>query len=141
MVHITKQQVIDIVERELPFARYVGAEVDEIGPGHVVCRMRYKPELVRPGGTISGPALMSLADFAMFVAVMSLIGPVELAVTTNLNINFLRKPGQEDVLAVGSVLKQGKRLAVMEVDLYSGEIGPDNMVAHVTGTYSIPPTG
>ena len=102
-------------------------------------RQRYSDEMLRPGGTISGPTLMALADFAMYVVLLSAIGPVGLAVTTNLNINFLRKglPGQ-DLLAVAKLLKLGKRLAVGEVALLSGT-SPDP-VAHVTTTYSIPNT-
>jgi uncharacterized protein (TIGR00369 family) len=100
-------------------------------------RQRYSERMLRPGGTISGPTLMGLADCAMYVVLLSAIGPVGLAVTTNLNINFLRKgaPGQ-DVLAAAKILKLGKRLAVGEVSLLSGT-APDP-IAHVTATYSIP---
>src|ERR1041384_4829892 len=100
-------------------------------------RRRYDDRMLRPGGTVSGPTLMALADFAMYVVLLSAIGPVGLAVTTNLNINFLRKgqPGQ-DVLAEARLLKLGKRLAVGEVKLLSGT-SPDP-IAHVTSTYSIP---
>jgi uncharacterized protein (TIGR00369 family) len=100
-------------------------------------RERFHERMLRPGGTISGPTLMALADVAMYVVLLSAIGPVGLAVTTNLNINFLRKgqPGQ-DVLAAAKLLKLGKRLAVGEVSLMSG-ISPDP-IAHVTATYSIP---
>jgi uncharacterized protein (TIGR00369 family) len=100
-------------------------------------RQRYSERMLRPGGTISGPTLMALADFAMYVVLLSAIGPVGLAVTTNLNINFLRKgqPGQ-DVLAVAKLLKLGKRLAVGEVSLLSA--GSPDPIAHVTATYSIP---
>jgi uncharacterized protein (TIGR00369 family) len=102
-------------------------------------RQRYSEQMLRPGGTISGPTLMALADFAMYVVLLSAIGPAGLAVTTNLNINFLRKgtPGK-DVLAAARLLKLGKRLAVGEVNLMSG-ISPDP-IAHVTATYSIPNT-
>jgi uncharacterized protein (TIGR00369 family) len=102
-------------------------------------RQRYSERMLRPGGTISGPTLMGLADCAMYVVLLSAIGPVGLAVTTNLNINFLRKgaPGQ-DVLAAARLLKLGKRLAVGEVNLLSGTM-PDP-IAHVTATYSIPST-
>lgn len=102
-------------------------------------RQRYSDQMLRPGGTVSGPTLMALADFAMYVVLLSAIGPVGLAVTTNLNINFLRKgqPGQ-DVLAAARLLKLGKRLAVGEVQLLSGT-SPDP-IAHVTATYSIPNT-
>jgi uncharacterized protein (TIGR00369 family) len=102
-------------------------------------RQRYGEQMLRPGGTISGPTLMALADFAMYVVLLSAIGPIGLAVTTNLNINFLRKgaPGQ-DVLAAARLLKLGKRLAVGEVNLLTGT-SPDP-IAHVTSTYSIPNT-
>src|SRR5438477_12161971 len=100
-------------------------------------RQRFRESMLRPGGTISGPTLMALADCAMYVLLLSAIGPVGLAVTTNLSINFLRKgqPGQ-DVLAAARLLKLGRRLAVGEVNLLSGS-SPDP-IAHVTSTYSIP---
>jgi len=100
-------------------------------------RQRYNDGMLRPGGTVSGPTLMALADCAMYVVLLSAIGPVGLAVTTNLNINFLRKGlAGQDVLAAAKILKLGKRLAVGEVTLLSGD-SPDP-VAHVTATYSIP---
>jgi uncharacterized protein (TIGR00369 family) len=103
------------------------------------CRVRqaFRQRSVRPGGTISGPTMMALADFAMYVAVLVAIGPVPLAVTINLNINFLRKAAPRDLLAQARLLKLGKRLATGEVTICSqGETEP---VAHVTSTYSIPP--
>ena len=102
-------------------------------------RQRYSERMLRPGRTVSGPTLMALADFAMYVVLLSAIGPVGLAVTTNLNINFLRRgqPGQ-DVLAAAKLLKLGKRLAVGEVSLLSA--GSSDPIAHVTATYSIPNT-
>jgi uncharacterized protein (TIGR00369 family) len=102
-----------------------------------VLRQRYSDSMLRPGGTVSGPTLMALADYAMYAVLLSAIGPVGLAVTTNLNINFLRKgaPGQ-DLRAEAKLLKLGKRLAVGEVTLSSGEGGEP--IAHVTATYSIP---
>ena len=100
-------------------------------------RQRYSERMLRPGGTISGPTLMALADCAMYVVLLSAIGPVGLAVTTNLNINFLRKGvAEQDVVAEARLLKLGKRLAVGEVALFSGD-SPDP-IAHVTATYSIP---
>ena len=80
--------------------------------------------------------MMSLADFAMYVAVLSAIGWVPLAVTTNLTINFLRKPAPRDLIAEARLIKLGKRLAVGEVAIRSD--GEDDLVAHVTSTYSIP---
>jgi uncharacterized protein (TIGR00369 family) len=104
------------------------------------CRLRqaFDDNMVRPGGTVSGPTLMALADFAMYVVLLSAIGPVGLAVTTNLNINFLSKaPAGHDILAEAKLLKLGKRLAVGEVALQSA--ASDDLVAHVISTYSIPP--
>jgi uncharacterized protein (TIGR00369 family) len=79
---------------------------------------------------------MTLADMAMYMALLGMIGPVALAVTTNLNINFLRKPSQRDVIGECRLLKLGKRLAVGEVAMYS--LGDTELVAHATVTYSIP---
>jgi uncharacterized protein (TIGR00369 family) len=107
-------------------ARHHGARV----------RQAYNAQFIRPGGTISGPTMMALADFTMYVAVLATIGPVSLAVTMNLNINFLRKPAPRDLLADCRLLKTGKRLAVGEVTIFSD--GIDEAVAHVTSTYSIP---
>ena len=101
-------------------------------------RQRYSDRMLRPGGMVSGPTLMALADVAMYVVLLSAIGPLGLvAVTINLNINFLRRgsPGQ-DVLAAARLLKLGKRLAVGEVNLLSG--ASSDPIAHVTSTYSIP---
>ena len=100
-------------------------------------RQRYNDRMLRPGGTISGPTLMTLADCAMYVVLLSAIGPVGLAVTTNLNINFLRKGAAgQDVSAEAKILKLGRRLAVGEVTLLSGD--SSDPIAHVTATYSIP---
>ena len=98
--------------------------------------MKASEEMLRPGGTISGPAMFGLADVALYGAVLSMIGPVALAVTTNMNINFLRKPAPKDLLAEARILKLGKRLAVGEVTIWSE--GEEEPVAHATGTYSIP---
>jgi uncharacterized protein (TIGR00369 family) len=102
------------------------------------CRVRqaYRESFIRPGGTISGPTMMALADFTMYVAVLASIGPVPLAVTTNFNINFLRRPVQRDLIAEAKLMKLGKRLAVGEVAVTSD--GLEDAVAHVTATYSIP---
>src|SRR5262249_54970911 len=91
---------------------------------------------VRPGGTISGPTMMALADFAMYVAVLAAIGPVPLAVTINLNINFLRRPAPRDFVAEARPLQLGKGRPTGEITIWShGETEP---VAHATSTYSIP---
>ena len=116
-----------------------GLVIEEVWQGGARVRQRFRAELVRPGGTISGPAMMTLADFAMYCAVLASIGPVGLAVTVNLNINFLRLPAQRDLLAEARLFKLGQRLAVGEVTICSD--GDEEPVAHVTATYSIPPQG
>jgi uncharacterized protein (TIGR00369 family) len=100
-------------------------------------RLPYSAGQLRPGGTLSGPTMMSLADMAMYALVLSAIGKVPLAVTTNLSINFLRKPQPADLIAEGRMLKLGKALAVGEVIIRSE--GSDDVVAHAVVTYSIPP--
>jgi uncharacterized protein (TIGR00369 family) len=102
-------------------------------------RQRYSDTMLRPGGTVSGPTLMALADYAMYAVLLSAIGPVGLAVTTNLNINFLRRGvAGRDLYAAAKILKLGRRLAVGEVSLTSA--GSPEPIAHVTATYSIPKT-
>src|SRR6266849_9579558 len=105
-----------------------GLYVEEIWHGGAQLRQAYREHFIRPGGTISGPTMMALADFAMYVAVLASIGPVGLAVTTSLNINFLRKPARGDLIAEAKLMKLGKRLAVGEVGLWAA--GSDDLVAH-----------
>jgi len=93
----------------------------------------------RPGGTLSGPTMMTLADTAAWLAIMSQIGPVLLAVTTSLHIDFLRKPTLVDVVAEGRLLKLGKSLAVVDVGIRS--VAAQELVAKAQVTYSIPPGG
>ncbi len=135
---MTVQDLEAFLHREFPQAFQGDAITIEHADGETsLLRQRYSDQMLRPGGTVSGPTLMALADFAMYVVLLSAIGPVGLAVTTNLNINFLRKGAAgADVLAEARLLKLGKRLAVGEVTLLSGE-SPDP-IAHVTATYSIP---
>lgn len=137
MATITSDAFNRLSEAQLPLAYQLGFRAETISNGAATARMPFDETTLRPGGTISGPAMMGLADFTMYAALMGAIGPVEQAVTTNLNINFLRRPGQTDVVADCRVLKLGKRLAVLEVTLFSE--GEDEPIAHVTGTYSLPP--
>lgn len=110
--------------------------VEELGPMTATLRLTYHPRQLRPGGTIAGPTMFGLCDSALFVAILSEMGPVAHAVTTSATINFLRKPAPCDLIAKVKLMKLGKRLAVGEVALYSE--GESEMVAHATGTYSIP---
>ena len=124
-----------ILESELPSAAATGVYAQAIASGEATVVLPYSDNLLRPGGTIAGPHMMMLADVCMYAVVLGLIGEVKLAVTTSLNINFLRKPSETDLVSRGNIIKLGKRLAVLEVSIYSG----DEIVAHATGTYSIPP--
>lgn len=108
-----------------------------VGPMTAVIELETNEHNLRPGGTVSGPTLMTMADTGLYAAILAQLGPVALAVTTNLNINFLRKPEPGVLRADTKLLKLGKRLAVGEVSITCN--GNPDPVAHVTGTYSIPP--
>ena len=116
---------------------HYGFVTDHIGYGEARVRMPIDHAHIRAGGTVSGPAMMALGDFAVYALVMGMIGPARLAVTTNLNVNFLRRPAPVDIVAEATILKLGKRLAVGAVNIHS--LGDDDPVAHLTATYSIPP--
>ena len=139
MSKITIDEFHAIGKRSLSFMEMMGIRLEGIGDGEVTARAHFDESFLRPGGTVSGPIMMGLADAAMYALVLSLVGPVELAVTTNLNINFLQKPLPGDVIAVAKILKLGKRLAIGEIYLYSDASDQTDPVAHVTSTYSIPP--
>lgn len=95
----------------------------------------YKPEYLRPGGTLSGPTLFTAADTALYFLILSKLGPFALAVTTQMSINFLKKPPAKDLLASAKLLKLGRGLVVGEVSLFDAE---KTLVAHAVGTYSLP---
>jgi uncharacterized protein (TIGR00369 family) len=126
------------LSQDLKWVVQLGIIIEAIDDGSARLRLPASPDVLRPGGTVSGPAMMTLADYAMYAAVLGAIGRVELAVTTSLSINFLRKPPQADIVAGCRLLKLGKRLAYGEVMLHS-DAEPDAPVAHATTTYSIPP--
>ncbi len=114
---------------------FVVERADEAG---VCLRLRVQDKHLRPGGTVSGPAMFGLADVAMYLAILSRIGPVALAVTTNCSLDFMRKPGAGlDMLAEARVLKLGRSLAVGDVMLFSE--GMAEPVARAGLTYAIPP--
>jgi len=132
---IDKQAIDDFLAREFPQCR---STVESVGDRQAVLRHRVTDDDLRPGGTVSGPTLTAVADIALYVALLGEIGIVPLAVTTSLSVNFLRKPSpQRDLVAHCRLIKVGRTLAVGEVNLYSD--GRDEPVAHVVGTYSIPP--
>jgi uncharacterized protein (TIGR00369 family) len=125
---------------EFPEAFYPGCglAILAVAHGSAVVRLAAQDKTTRPGGTVSGPTLMMLADVTMYVAVLAAVGWVPLAVTTNLNINFLKKPAPGALIAECRLLKLGRRLAVGAVTIVcEGDDG--SPVAHATSTYSIPP--
>ena len=133
---MSADEVMTLLAREFPQSDPSLTVIEELRDNFVRLRRRTDTSDLRPGGTISGPSMMALADNAMYVILLAMIGPVALAVTTSLNINFLRKPQPGDLVAEASLLKLGKRLAVGEVAILSD--GVDGPVAHSTLTYSIP---
>ena len=135
---LTRKQLVELLAAEFPEASHAMGdyEIEEVWHGGCRLRQRFNARSTRPGGTLSGATMMSLGDFSMYVAVLSAIGWVPLAVTTNLTINFLKKPAARDLIAEARLIKLGKRLAVGEVSIRSD--GEDDLVAHVTSTYSIP---
>lgn len=131
----TQEEVAAFIASEFPQTKCV---VRAVGDDAATVYHEVGPAELRPGGTVSGPVLMAVADVALYVAILGKIGIVPLAVTTSLTINFLRKPAADrGIVGVCKLLKVGRTLAVGEVALYSE--GQPEPVAHVVGTYSIPP--
>lgn len=131
---VSKEMMAEFLSSEFPQTKCV---VEAVGRRSSTVRHKVGFDELRPGGTVSGPVLMTVADVALYVAILGEIGLVALTVTTSLMINFLRKPSADkDIIGVCTLLKLGKSLAVGEVSLYSE--GDTEPVAHVVGTYSIP---
>jgi len=135
---MTVAELERFLDREFPQIHHGGRiyHVEAVGPLSARMRMDYHERHTRPGGTLSGPAMMTLADLTLYIAILAHVGPVALAVTTNLSFNFLKKPEQRGLVADCRLLKLGRRLAVGEVAVFSE--GRSEVVCHATGTYSIP---
>jgi uncharacterized protein (TIGR00369 family) len=133
---LTAADVRDFLAKEFP---QIGRTflIEDIGPMRARMRLVVNDMHLRPGGTISGPSMFGLADVSLYVAILANIGLVGQAVTTNLNINFLRRPEPADLIGEARLIKLGKRLAVGEVSIRASET--EELVAHAVGTYSIPP--
>jgi uncharacterized protein (TIGR00369 family) len=132
---MTAEQINDFLRRA--FTGGVPPFVDYADGTKAICRKVFEPDQIRPGGTLSGPTMMALADTAAYALVLSAVGFKPLAVTTNLSINFMRKPAQKDLIATVKMMKLGKSLAIMDVGIASD--GETDLVAHAVVTYSIPP--
>jgi len=136
---LTTAEMTKFLEEVFPEVMNKGSSmvVEEVGYGTCRIRLKFKARQLRPGGTISGPTMMALADFSVYVAVLAALGRVPLAVTTSLNINFLKKPEPKDLIADCRLFKIGKRLCVGDAMIRAE--GDDDLVAHATATYSVPP--
>lgn len=124
---------------QLPWLDAYGIEIAEMGDRRSVLTLSASRNVLRPGGTVSGPAMMTLADSAMYFAILGTVGLVEMALTTSLSINFLRPPPPGEIRAECRILKLGKRLAYGEAFIFASGADPEQPVAHATMTYSIPP--
>ncbi len=131
----TTEQLAEFLKTEFPQNK---CTIEAVSERRATVRHPVGHAELRPGGTVSGPVMMTLADVALYVAILGEIGIRPLAVTTNLSINFMRKPSATaDVIGVCRLLKVGRTLAVGEVTIYSE--GDPEPVAHAVGTYAIPP--
>ena len=134
MPRITKKELQEFFDDKFPQMDFILEEFDEKS---ITVKQNISEFNLRPGGTISGPTMMALADFAIYAAILREVGLIELAVTTSFNINFLKKPAAtRDIFAKCKLLKCGKTLAIGEVSIFSE--GIEAPVAHAVGTYSIP---
>lgn len=131
---VTKAELSEFLTREFPQNK---CTIEAIGPRSATVRHAIGEAELRPGGTVSGPVMMTVADVALYVAILAEIGIVPLTVTTSLNFNFMRKPASDRaIIGVCTMMKIGRTLAVGEVTLYSE--GQHDPVAHAVGTYAIP---
>lgn len=112
-------------------------EVLEVGPMQAKVRLKVGYDHLRPGGTVSGPAVFTAADCAFYMACLAMVGREGMMVTSNLNLNFLRRPPEGDLIADAKILKLGRTLITGEIYIYS--VGIDDPVAHATTTYARPP--
>jgi uncharacterized protein (TIGR00369 family) len=136
MSRLTAQEFAELTRRTTPLAAVFGLEVEALEAGRARVRLPFRSDFIRAGGTVSGPAMMMLADYALYAVIMSVAELGEGAVTSNLNATFLRRPPPVDVIADARLIRCGKRLAYGEVTLFSD--GEGEPVAHATGTYALP---
>ena len=130
-------EVQALIRQWVPMAEDIDLQIEEIREGYSRIRIPFQEKSIRPGGTVSGPIMMTAGDTAMYAAILGTLGKVSMAVTSNLNINFLQRPDPCDLIAEGTIIKLGKRIAFCEVGVRSD--GSEELVAHVTGSYSLPP--
>jgi uncharacterized protein (TIGR00369 family) len=135
---ISAEEFRQILRDGLPSGAAMPFEVVSLARGHAALRLATGPADLRPGGTVAGPVLFGFADLAMFAAVLTAVGNVPMAVTTDATVHFLRRPRAGTLLARARLLKEGQRLLVGDVEI-AHEKEPDAVVAHFVMTYSVPP--
>jgi uncharacterized protein (TIGR00369 family) len=136
---LTTEAVSRLIDETFPEIHAAGRQmhIESVADRRARVRLGIDPRNLRPGGTVSGPAMFTLADFAIYVALIATLGSSAIpAVTSNLSINFLLRPSPVDVIAEVNLIRIGRRLAYAEVALYSD--GREEMIAHVTGSYALP---
>lgn len=133
---VTAEELTRLLETTIPLSRVLRVRIDELGYGRARMTLPGSSESVRAGGTVSGPAIMALADTAIYGAVLARIGLEPMAVTSDLSVRFLRRPLPTDLHAEARVIHLGRRNAVAEVELWSDDRA--KIVAHATGTYALP---
>jgi uncharacterized protein (TIGR00369 family) len=135
---ITADEFKQILRDGMPSGARMAFDVVTLEHGLAVLRQTAGADELRPGGTVSGPALFAFADLAMYAAILSIVGNVPLAVTTDATVHFLRRPRPGALVARAKVLKEGKRLVVGTIQI-APEGDESAPVAHFVMTYSVPP--
>ena len=138
MSRISAARFMELTRKTTPLAEVFDVSVQTLEAGQARLRLPFRSDFMRAGGTVSGPAMMMLADYALYAVIMSVAENGEGAVTSNLNTTFLRRPKPAAVIAEARLIRCGKRLAYGEVTMFS-EGDEEEPVAHATGTYALPP--
>lgn len=133
---ISAEDFEELVRATIPLSRAMPFSVRSLAYGEAVVRLGYDDAQLRAGGTLNGPTMMTLADTALYAAVLSCVGLEPLAVTSNLTIHFLKRPAPRPLVARAKILRLGKRLAVGTIEIQSE--GEEDLVAHASGTYALP---
>ena len=134
---LTRSELSRFLESQVPFVKALGIECEDVRPGYAVARWRQDPRWLRPGGYLFGGGLMSLADAALYMAILGQIGLKAMAVTSELKMNFLRPAVGGDVVATARILKLGRRIAYGEVHVHMAD-GGGRLIAHATCSYALP---
>ncbi len=133
---VTIEEIEKLLADTIPLTRFLRMRIAALEHGAARVTLPGSPDHTRAGGTVSGPAIMALADTAIYAAVLTRIGLEPMAVTADLSVRFLRRPPPEDLHAEARVLHLGRRTAVAEVRIFGS--GDERLVAHATGSYALP---